>query len=152
MHDFEKWWNERSKFWKGIRTGDHDLSLEAIGYRRLSTVPSEPPLSPSDVPETRAAAKRGAVSGLISVGLIHHSERLNEQYWRQAQRWLETTDAATPGLPDALDDLIGRWRDFGIEAGESRGVWDLMNAASFGTWIDQLVVAMEQYRDACDVV
>lgn len=66
--------------------------------------------------------------------------------------WLEKLDAGTPGITDALDDLIDQWGRWGIEARESRGVWDLMNAANFGTWIDELLGAMEQYRHACAVL
>ncbi|MEK7408411.1 MAG: hypothetical protein AAB225_25340 [Acidobacteriota bacterium] len=149
MDNFEKWWNERSKFWKGIRTGDHDIALEALGYWRTSPGPTTPQPRVSDTPETTAASKCGTVCGLISVGLINHHSRLNETYWRQARMWLEKMDAATPGMAQALDDLIDQWHSFGIEAGQSRGVWDLMEAASFRTWMDQLIAAMEQYRDAC---
>lgn len=63
--------------------------------------------------------------------------------------WLEKTDAATPGMAEALDDLIDQWRRFGAESGQSRGVWDLMAAAGFQTWMDELIAAMEQYREAC---
>src|SRR5262245_22234719 len=131
MDDFERWWNDRSKFFKGLRTGDHDASLEALGYWRSGPLPGssldEPEIPPS--PESSAAYKRGRVCGVITSGLINHPDRLNAEYWRQVDEWLQRMSPQTPGLAGHLDDLIEQWSTFFDQASESRGVWDLMSAA-----------------------
>jgi hypothetical protein len=149
MTDFEKWWNGRSQFYKGLRTGKHDLSFDALGYRRLPATPSEPSYPQPATPVPVTLQWRSKLVALIDSGVRLHSGRLNVDYWQRASAWLNGLDPATPGITGHLDDLIPQWRDFAIEAGQSRGVWDLMSAASFKTWSEELIAVTQHYRDAC---
>ena len=97
----------------------------------------------------RAFLQRSRVCRLIDRGLANHPGRLNAHQWQQVQTYLQILDPTARWLPLHVAEVIETTRRAADEQGGSYGAWHLVGAASFQTWANDLVAALEQYQTDC---
>jgi hypothetical protein len=136
------------EFWTKIRRRDYDGALYERGYFVSPAPPrfTEPERDRPPSPRTKALMQRYHIHRLIDRGLAHFPSRLAAAEWRQVQAELQMFDPSLRGLILHINELIAATRRVALENGDSYGVWNLMEAAAFHTWANELVEALEQYR------
>ena len=139
------------EFYKYLRKRDYDGALRVNGYyvSRPGTITSKrEPTTPRSA-HSGALDQRHRVCLLIERGLTHHGHRLFHNYWRALQTDLQQIDPGAARLRLVLGDAIRVTQQVAVQCGESLGVWNLMEAAAFQTWAENLVAALKQYRRIC---
>jgi hypothetical protein len=142
------------EFYKKIRERDYEGALYERGYARSPAPPvfAEPEPTTPTTPHSKALLQRHRVCLLIERGLSNFPDRLHGGDWRQIQAELQTFDPTLRGLRVHINQLIATTRRVALENGGSYGVWNLMEAASFQTWANDVVEALEQYRRDCEAL
>jgi hypothetical protein len=98
---FLRWWNRRSDFYKGIRKRDHDMALDALGYKTVrlpSTVPT--PSEAQRYAWREVLATIDGVLGRLPLSSLHPETR--ELLAQQLRAVREFADSPTFPSADAF--------------------------------------------------
>lgn len=142
------------EFWKKIRRRDYAGALYERGYFLSSAPPplGEPEPTTPRTPHAKAVLQRHRVCLLIQKGMSTYPDRVDAAYWSPVAEMLQQLDPSLRAIILHINELIDMTRRVALENGGSHGVWNLMEAASFQTWANELTEALQQYRMDCEAL
>ena len=138
------------QFYRKTRAGDQNGDIYALGY--FVSPPTFDEAAPPPTPPTPvelAFLQRSCVCRLIARGLANHSDRLDAREWQQVKSYLQIFDPTAVWLPLHVAGVIDTTRRVADEQEGTYGESNPMDAPSFHAWANELVAALEQYRQDC---